>query len=517
MKAKKGLIIGLVILLLLLLITGGVFAGIFFGTDLLKTEQQKFWKYMAQNEKTINMIGFKDVYNYVKAQEQNSLEANSEIRFYVQDGQNDVKSVLKRMSLKTLKSFDRDKNNRSIDMKLLVDDYQLFDVVYINDGDKYALKSDEVAEVAIGVENNNLKEFARNMGIEDTSNIPDKIITNADNIMNYPEEKIQEVVKGYITAVYDIIPSEKYMETKDVSVTVNGKVQKADLFYVMLSEEECKNLALNLLTYAKQDVKTKEALTQMLKDGLVNGETVDEEYINEVIDELIDKFKDLETSTDEALRINLYVAGKKLIRTEVVLEGKNTMTFEYVANGNVEQLVASTVENSEVKKITVVKETAGNQVTTKVSSDTLEQTEVELKIKTRGSVQQNDMKLEIECVAKDKEEGIQYHFSYVNKADFKKPLSIPELNQNNSAMLNDLSLEQNQNLFLALSQRIGNLFEQKMQYINMTYSEGFTGIPSIDDGIVLDSEITAPEETTEEPTNNEIEQVQPIVQEDNGR
>lgn len=515
MKSKSGLIIGLVIFFIILL-SGGVFAGLYFGTDLFKSEQQKFWKYMAQNKSTMEMVRFKDLTNYGKVQRLNSVETTGEAKFYIQDGQNDVKSILKRMTLKTAKTFDKDKRVTQIDTKLMVDDYQLFNVAYINDGDKYALKSDEVAQVAIGIENNNLKDFARKMGYEDTSEIPDKIESNIDNIVAYPEEKIAEVFSGYLNAVYDIIPKEKYLESKGVSVTVNEKVEKANLYYLVLSEEEAKNLELNLLNYAKQDAKTKEFLMTMFKDGSYDGENIDEKYIDSKIDDMIDEVKDYEATTDEYLRINLYVAGKRLIRTEVVAEGDQTVSFEYLYDGSKEQLVVSSVEKSDVRKATILKERVGDEIKTNIVTEGLEDYDIELQIKTRGTVEQNTMKLEIEGSAKDKEEtDIKYCFSFVEKADFKKPISTPELNQNNSAMLNDFSIEQNQALLLALTTRITDLIKQKTQYINMTYSEGFTGVPSIDNGVVFENEGTSEElnETEEEEntTTDDIQLVQPIV------
>ena len=199
MKSKKIILIVTIVLIILVAVTGSV-AALYFFTDTFKTNEQLFFKYVSQisNLDTILQADNKT--------EQEELIANSHtsvgnLAINIQDGQNENKNYL----LTTNSKYDINTKRSFSELAIKNGEEDLAKISYINSGDIYAVKCENVYEHYIGIQNSGLKDFARKIGIpeEIVVQIPDKISLNEDNTNNsdeiqgiiYPEE----ITKNLIT------------------------------------------------------------------------------------------------------------------------------------------------------------------------------------------------------------------------------------------------------------------------------------------------------------------------------
>lgn len=172
MKNKKVLIIVAVIIILLML-AGGTFGYLYFGTDTFKSDKERFFKYIAKNGEISKLLEDDLAKEYAEKKTKTPYENNGEIKVSTNTGESSIDDVVKNIGIEFNGKVDN--TNKKVQQDVDVNySSEKASVKYVQDGDKFAIKSDLIGDDYIGIENNNLKEFAKKLGITDTSKIPDK-------------------------------------------------------------------------------------------------------------------------------------------------------------------------------------------------------------------------------------------------------------------------------------------------------------------------------------------------------
>ena len=158
MQKKKVLIIFFSILIFIFIFSG-IMTFIYLKTDLLKSNKQLFFKYLIEENKMCNMI----FVNPEVFMNNNSYTSNGTIDFIydyagIQEVENDNISKNIKQNIKDLKNIENlsaniqsnvDKKNKKsfYNIELLKNEESIMNFEFVRDNDKYAFKSNEIAEL----------------------------------------------------------------------------------------------------------------------------------------------------------------------------------------------------------------------------------------------------------------------------------------------------------------------------------------------------------------------------------
>lgn len=330
MNNKKVLLIVLPIVIIFILLAGvATVAALYFFTDLFKTPQQLFFKYMAGNSKIVSYVSNDNYIAQQQLKETGSYTTQGDLELTFESEQTEQPIS---MNIETSARKDANTGRYYADATIKNDEEDLLTVSYINDGDVYAIQWSEIYQYYVGFRNSNLKEFARNMGMTEyaINSIPDSIDFDALNTeITFTEEEIQHIVDTYSNVFLQTIPEETYTKGEKQTITINGTNYEADVYSLTLNGELLKQISINLLNTIKNDTTTIQILNNKFNtDG---SNLIDQTTLTEKIDEIV---TDLQSTTfEDTVTINVYASESQTIKTELMISNGDNITIEYLNNG----------------------------------------------------------------------------------------------------------------------------------------------------------------------------------------
>lgn len=469
MKDKKVLIILSVIAIIV--ICAIVLGVLYFTTDLFKTDQQLFYKYLSQTE----MINYNFVEQYNIANDRvikNSNSSSADI--YVstsmsnqETGIADVQRILT-MTSNALENVSTKQSYR--DFTISNDNQNLLTLKYIRDDNTYAIGADNILAKYIAVENSNLKELFSKFGVEDTTQIPNSIPTNFEEILKIDEVTLENLSKTYFTLIYNNIDETHFYKT------VNS--DNTETIGVYLSEQEVYNITRLILETAKNDSVLLNLIVN--KAQLLDYNSVTIENIQSVIQKYIDEITNNTYSTDKDF-VNL-----SLIKNEKKVIGLNIennyieQTEEYespIDDGFeiIERKINNKIEMnfSETNKIVIIAKENDVELLKGIMNYSYDANNIGfyIELETKEDEETNTIKIQYQTnnfqadnitqnciidVNSNNEEN--YQIGITNNITLNKDVIISKLTTENSAKLNDMTSEEISQLITALVARVMNLY-----------------------------------------------------------
>ena len=312
------------IILLLILILGGVFAYLYFGTDLLKSNGQLFLKYLGQAFYVQDGFVDSQLTEYSKKKYNGKYEDSGTFSTEI-----DI-SGIDEETLQTINDFNitysgkidntTRKNEQNITLNYSDDVNFPFNYKYANE--TLGLQSDYVSSKYIGIENNNLKEFVEKFGVTDTTEIPDTIdlfsaFTNQETI-NFTDEEREQLTNTYSSILQEKLGGKEFTKTKENDVTS---------YSVSITNQEIKDLIRTILETVKNDSILMPKMEQMFKDILdtMNQTSDNEVTVQSMIQEIIDDMNNVDSNSDEGTNtITVSQTNKKLSAITLTVNDTST-------------------------------------------------------------------------------------------------------------------------------------------------------------------------------------------------
>lgn len=319
MKEKNKKLIILVIVLLILLVGVGVY--LYFKLDIFKTNRELFYKYLIL-ENIDNINGFNiSPYEKLKIKDKNH-EFNGKIKL---DSLNNELNLENELYLSVNSKSDISANKSSMSLAIKKGEESLLNVEYLVNSEKIGLKADDITEQKyITIENNNLKELASKLGVEDTSSIPEKIQFDS----NIKDKKIsigrlKEIEKKYSDLLNSMIPDEKYSTDKNVSIEIDNKEKKVKKYSLTLTEKEIFDIIFKFLETLNEDVETQQFYIEYFDEDATIKETSDNLLA------LMNEFKETEEEYSETDNIvfSVYSYKGKNVKTEITAATGNSISL----------------------------------------------------------------------------------------------------------------------------------------------------------------------------------------------
>lgn len=483
MSAKKIIIL---VVILIILVGGGAFGVVYFKTDIFKPIDNTFYKYMFQNVEVLK--GYKDseYLAYDNKLKEMTHTNSGDITFTTKsnDQEEQIKLDNLTVNIEGKSNPGKNKEYQSINMKYSNDDF--FELEYIKDQDKYALKSNEIVNKYVAIENNELKDLATKLNIEDIDKIPNRLERyDYGEIFNITPEEIATIKSTYIATLKSQIPVEHFSKNEKIQLSVNNKNIIADSYTLELTSEEVKNVQIKLLEKLKSDDFTLNIISKKMKLLNVSDESASIDTLKTEIQNKIEEI--LKLNYIESLKITVFVSSGTVVKTEISTESEkiefNTLVEDskITTNINLKELAGGQddeemdEENSSVDdsvtntSISISKEKQGDQtvyvVDTKTSDDTENTTKFNITSTYIGLASGSNVENKVTITSNDSETMIKAN--YRNKVTFGSNVEIEDLDDNNSATLNNFDKEDLNTLVSSIITKTQEVLFQKISMLGM--------------------------------------------------
>jgi hypothetical protein len=470
-RKKRILIIALSIITVLILIIGGVLIYLNIATDIFKSPDELFYKYLYQNGSIADVFDTDLLDRYYQRIENNAYNGTGEITIKTgmnDDSESDTKefdTLMNNLKLSYTTKSNLAEKKQETEATIAYNDQEQFKFSVVQDNNNYGIKSDEVVYKYLKLKNENLRDIYTKLGVQDSESIPnqfDKIDYNIYKNMDAQDKAT--ILSTYQNVLNKGILSNHYTKQANVNFNFNGQSVVANAYSLTLTEEEISSLKISLLETLMTDELTLKYLVQFLQ--LDSSYTV---QIKQSIQEEIDNLKREQIENNENVRITVYESNMQLLTTIV-----ETPEANYTINNNVSETN---------QKVTIVKQSNdGNNINTTVtlerntsdSSNSFKMEQISttgetttdrnaITINLNGNVDTGNLELNVklENLIGNKLNEI----NYTDKKEFSSSVDIEGLNDDNSVSLNDMTLEEINSVYKSIVERIQYLYNEKLQNI----------------------------------------------------
>lgn len=467
---KKGIIITIVIIILLIAIAvGGVMLYLF--TDLFKSNQTLFLKYIDQTIQGMKYETNDQTKDIIEAQKENPYQIKGTLSFDYDGNENQQAEVLKQMKVELETNANGQEEKSYTKASILYQNQNLFNLEYANSNNIYALKSDEIVTAFIGVRNSNLKVLAQKLGMQDTSNIPDSITPiDYEDLLNISEEEKQHISDTYLPVIVNNIEKSKYSKQSNIPITKEGVEYNTTSYRVDLTSEDIANISVKLLETLKQDSITLNFIATKAKILNLPEEYTQVNNLTKQIDEQIKKIENSEKSPENGVSIVVYEEKGQTVLTEIIV--KNNVKFTlYTSNTNQKNSIYLMAENLSTSndyntvEMQVTQTKTAKQTNTEILVNKDNDKGIEIYLTNEGL--SSDEKVTTTCEINYNDGNDKYIANYEQEINFNEENEIISLDNTNCAILNDYPTDQLSMLIVLIAQQTQNVMNQKMQQLGI--------------------------------------------------
>lgn len=327
-KRKTRILTALSILVLILLI-------IYLKTDLLKTKEQLFWKYMIQNKRIIEAVNNESTKQYNQNLKESTYITQTQISV------NTKKKIINPFLLYIEEKGNNQEQYSNTKVTFSINDEEK-DIAYlIKDENYFLLNSNIFSNTFVGFENKNLKQLAYELGIKDTRYIPNEIKQiDYQKLFTINKEEQNHILKKYIPIFRKHIKNSNYIK--------NEKSNRNKTIEIQVSYNELNELLIDILENVYEDEQTLKLISNKFEIINSQSEYVDINKLKEKIDELVKNMKAQNYTDEKFLSIIIYIKEGNVINTEIVIKDNRTISIEYCEENNVITIKQYNVKNKEL-------------------------------------------------------------------------------------------------------------------------------------------------------------------------
>ena len=496
---KNGLSKIIIFILILLAILLCVIGYCYFKTDLFKTPDVLFKKYLSKNVTQVLETNYEPLGSAIKRMNNETFEDDLKIKIDASkmSGEDlnestgedeDNESYTLNFTLKS----DPQTKKASLDSNIQVGEYEST-INSLVTTDEFAVQIDELNEKYFVIQNKNLKELFKKFGLTDDKlkDVPDKIITD----VNYEEQsaKVKTLEEKYINKFFEQISEDKYSIEKKVNVEFNGANYTANKYTLTLTNKEASRIVLTICKELIEDPEFIDLIPENDKSEFEEQLSEIKEKISDAekeIDELSEKNVDFsvydisknltifESKTDDG-NIKLYAQNEgnnSIIKVELHTDEENVvLNINNQNTDNSGELTFSYIEDNKENKIVLKSNNNGDSLTTNISFDGEEFKDISRALTITNTIKFNNIK-------------------------------ITDLDEDNSIVLNDLSEEDIEALGEDIQKNIENsLSGNSNSLFGLLLGSMYGGYSNSNSGLYNDDYYNNPLYNTSENENEDNE------------
>ena len=458
MKKTKILIVIIVSILLLIC---GIFAYLYFGTDIFKSNKEMFNRYLAQVELE-DFVNLKEYENYANRVLSQNHTNEGEISITLEELNIDEK-----FEFTTKNNITKDMSSGKINF--IQDGEEKLNVEFLKNEELYGIKC--IYKQYLAIVNNNLKEFAKKIGI-DEEEIPNKLELNTEEIKpDEIEKELKGIISKYTKLATSQVQDKNYSKLGKGNIEVQGKNIQADGYSVTLNGKEITNIIKVIVNNAKDDQELYNFVNKLMN---LDNENMDFETYQNTLENVANQMDNLGEELPFKLTISVYKQGKNLVKFYIKLEeteeGNNSyLDFAIENNSTIKINYLQDVENNENSYIAQEKEEFSVIINKNKSNDTetfvvslIQKTNEEEKINvnlTMSIGNSNLENVETNIILNVSSSDLNASVAFTNSTVFDENVEVQEFSEVDYVLLSDYSEEQ-------INKIVTNLFEQISQKID---------------------------------------------------
>lgn len=328
-------IVGVILVLLVIIICAITYA--YLKTDIFKSPQQLFKKYLCDNVNQLQKVNLKPYDEILEKSKNETLETNFDVN---------LESNEQNMNVSVNSKADSKNQKQHIITNVKDEENEYFNLELLLSNDKIGIQIDELHDKYLAIENRDLKKLATTLNLDEETinNIPDKI-----DFLNtqYSDEDVQKstnIKDKYLEKIFSKITEDRYKAEKNVQIEIDGNSIKSNKYTLEISTKEAAKIEHDVLTELFND---QEFIDLYKKNG--TDEQLEELKEKYVISE--DKIAEME---DKKIEISVYENNSKVIKTEIICDQDNIEFFINNINNNESKISFNAYNSNDGEKNTIV-------------------------------------------------------------------------------------------------------------------------------------------------------------------
>lgn len=470
-RKKRNLIISLVVLLILIIAI--VLVLLYLNTDMFKSNEYLFTKYIGKNVENIQtfmQIFEKDEYD--KSLEENQYKVNTQIKVNYTENvgttSENTENVINKLNLNIDGETDKLNQYNYQNIQLYNSNEKILDLEYVKDNDSYGYRLADMFKQYVFIKDSNIKELLSSAGLsqEQIEKIPNEIkFSDIKNPLTFNETEKQELKNKYLESVQQNISNNRYSKQANIDIIINENKITANAYILKLTKEELNNCYINILEKLIEDEtilgKIDNIQKILLQYNIINENTLLRENFISNITNLINKIKSVNIGQDETI-ITVYENNGTTVSTSIETP-EYKIDFDYLN----EQFIQISYSNNEERNKSIKIENKENEINIEIINKDKENSIKNYTVNSKKTIQSNKMSRLITAKYEDYnnkiEANIEQNIEIVQKLASKETTqgeNIIKLNE-----LDEEGLKQITNTVITLTQE---KFEKVKTQINLT-------------------------------------------------
>ena len=360
MTKKKRRLVLIIIIVLILVILAATFLVLYLNTDMFKSNQTLFVKYIGKNAD--NLKALESIINETEYEGQLTtnpynidMEATVNYTQNIGTTEENANNGINQLKLTVEGQTDNNNGYDYRNIKLLKSDEQVAQVEYLHSSNNYGVKFSDLFNQFLVSENTNLKELFRKMGYTDEQlqNIPDTVSLNTEflNEIRFSDEELVKLEEKYVSIIGQNISTENFSKQSRQTIIINGQNYISNAYVLTLTKEQLNTIYINLLQAVEQDetiLNKIEILQNKIDEVSLGNNNINlKEELTNAIDLKIRRINQSNIGTDET-RIIVYESDGQTLRTRIETQDYQiNLDYLQLADGNFAELL---IENEETEK-----------------------------------------------------------------------------------------------------------------------------------------------------------------------
>lgn len=460
MKNKKNTIIFSLVVIAILTI---ILVGLYFTTDIFKTNQQLFYKYIGQTKIVdSSLIEQYTTSNNILEEKSNSSNMQIKVLGMQENTETQISNIQEIFTINSngLKNVLLNQSYR--DFTFSKDNQTFLNVKYLKDNNTYGIIAENILSKYLAVDNTNLKELLSKIGLTDTSNIPDSIPTEYEEVIEISDETYEKIKDDYLTLISENINKDNFYKISNED--------KSKIIGVSLTEQELVDVIKVLLNNAKDDENLLNVIVNKLHS--LNYNDISTEKVQEYIQKYIDQLNNTTYSNEkDYIKMSISLKNKQVINVKIeenynesnAENEENNVThkrsYELDLSNNNKASLAVKKDENEVFNAEIEWAYDNEKINFSFAINIFENQKVAtVKLNYQTSDFQTD-NIKQNCNINIISDTEQYQIIIENNITLKEDVQISKLTTENSVKINDMSSEEINQLIYALIYRINELYQ----------------------------------------------------------
>ena len=309
----------IIVLIVLVAIIGSI---LFFATDLLKSDEILFKKYLAQDIQNIaEVFDFKNEEMYLDYIKENDYTENTDIDLSYIENENDQEEIY---NIKTESINNTTDKSYYKNIKINYGAEELSNIELLRQNEIYGFRLSDLVQQFVSIENATMYYVVTNLGyngnyFQEKMNIDELTFKE---LFDFSEEEIQKMKENYFNVIFSDINSKSYSSKNKALITLyNQDSITAKQYTLTLSKTDLDKIYKKVLNQAINDdiilSKLEKIDNEIIKIGFnePQGESLKEKYISK----LTEKYNSIEYlgQNEEMITFNVFQSKGKTYRVSM--------------------------------------------------------------------------------------------------------------------------------------------------------------------------------------------------------